>query len=496
MELDVLASGDFSGGVDGQEPVRIVAIAEPKSVNALTWSDGLRFEPNGMTLVYGENGSGKSGYARILKKFTRARHTADVLTDVFKRPAEQSARLVVQLGSVEMDLNWPTESRKFLSRVSFYDSDCAFRYISTETEVAYRPWAIALLDQLVGISASVRNVLQTRKAAEGSSLTELPQLPEGSRAAAFVTSISADTKSFEIDLTSELPGDASERLASLRRGISNLESGDLDKRRSAIRQLTKDLTKLQGHVILTRDALSDETIDAIARAKEKFYAARQAAEAASTAQFASEPLRGVGSESWRVLWEAARRYSEEQAFLGQHFPVLEDDGRLGRCVLWYQELSVHAAVRLRAFDNFVAGDSERTAQEATKAFERLATAARDLEIFSTSIELALQRVKDIGEASHSELRSALVALESRRSGLVLALDHDRIEVDQLSPLVDFTEVKALLQECSSQLVDLNVDDLQKQIADLHSEESELRGRRNLQDSRQAIDSHVADLKKV
>lgn len=68
----------------GDLPVHLLAIERPEHVNALEAKEPLTFEPRGLTVVYGDNGSGKSGYARLLKRIARARHREDVLTDVFR----------------------------------------------------------------------------------------------------------------------------------------------------------------------------------------------------------------------------------------------------------------------------------------------------------------------------------------------------------------------------------------------------------------------------
>ena len=496
MESDALATNDFLGSPDGHESVQLVAISDPKSINALTWSDGLTFGRQGITLVYGENGSGKSGYARILKKVTRARHNAEVLSNVFEAPAEQSARLTVSYGSHEKRLVWPSEHPDFLSRVSFYDSDCATRYISTETEVAYRPGAIALLDDLVGLSARVRSDLETRRVSRSKTLTDLPLLPPGSRAEAFAASVSADTTVLDIDLASELPADADERLAALVRRISNLQSEDTDKKQRALKKLQQDLAVLQDHVNRGRETLSDERIEAITEARSSAVAAREAADAASAARFASEPITGVGSSSWAILWEAAKRFSEEEAYAGHHFPVLESEGEPARCVLCHQELSDRAAARLRAFDEYVAVDSERTARKAQAAFEQLAVVPRGYEVFRTAIELALQRVEGASEAADAEIRSELDALRDRQSSFVGSLELDRINIEQLPPRVELIATRALKEETSRQLRDLDVDDQQAQLADLRREDTEIRGRQILRDSRMAIENRVSELREI
>ena len=262
LDVESLKTGDFLGGEDGQ-PVRMVSITDPQSVNALTWSDGLTFEPHGITVVYGENGSGKSGYARIIKKVTRARHSADVLTNVFKPHTDQSARLTVSLASDEIRLNWPSDHPDFLSRVSFYDAECATRYISTETEVAYRPSAIALLYDLVGLSGRVRRLLEARRPTQRASMQDLPVVPAGSQAYEFVMSLSANTTPLDIDLGLQLPADAEPRLAALRKRIANLESDNLDRKRSALIQLAQSLQGLVTHITATREKLSDSRIVAI-----------------------------------------------------------------------------------------------------------------------------------------------------------------------------------------------------------------------------------------
>ncbi len=67
--------------------VRLISIAKTAHVNALASDQPLTFEPNGLTIVYGDSGSGKSGYARLLKRITRSRHQEEVLSDVFSDTA-------------------------------------------------------------------------------------------------------------------------------------------------------------------------------------------------------------------------------------------------------------------------------------------------------------------------------------------------------------------------------------------------------------------------
>jgi hypothetical protein len=48
--------------------VRLLAMKDLQHVNALAANTRLPFAPEGLTVIYGDNGSGKSGYSRVLKR--------------------------------------------------------------------------------------------------------------------------------------------------------------------------------------------------------------------------------------------------------------------------------------------------------------------------------------------------------------------------------------------------------------------------------------------
>ena len=116
----------------GDSPVKLVSIEKPEHVNALASETPLTFEPSGLTIVYGDNASGKSGYARLLKRITRSRHQEDVLSDVFRDTslATPTATLKVRVGDDDRTLAWPEASAPELKRMLYYDGACCSAYIS------------------------------------------------------------------------------------------------------------------------------------------------------------------------------------------------------------------------------------------------------------------------------------------------------------------------------------------------------------------------------
>ena len=179
-------------------PVRLASIAKTEHVNALASDDPLTFGPNGLTIVYGDNGSGKSGYARLLKRITRARHKEDILTDVFRDTAleKPTANLSVRIGDEDRSLNWPESISPELQRMLFYDGACGNAYIATESEFPYRPSALFVMDGLIEACVQVRTRIDTRLAENGRSARAMPVVADEvkeTQAGKFLRELSAST---------------------------------------------------------------------------------------------------------------------------------------------------------------------------------------------------------------------------------------------------------------------------------------------------------------
>lgn len=70
-----LSLSHIPGTGDLSLPVRLREVRRVAHVNALLPEQTLTFGLEGITVIYGDNGSGKSGYARLLKQVVRARHS-------------------------------------------------------------------------------------------------------------------------------------------------------------------------------------------------------------------------------------------------------------------------------------------------------------------------------------------------------------------------------------------------------------------------------------
>ncbi len=76
--------------------VFLIDLTHHSGVNALAPEQTVSFGPN-LTIVYGENATGKSGYTRILKRACRSRLVEDVLGNVLGTSAPLKAKATIRI---------------------------------------------------------------------------------------------------------------------------------------------------------------------------------------------------------------------------------------------------------------------------------------------------------------------------------------------------------------------------------------------------------------
>ncbi len=395
------------------EPVAITGLRELVGVNALPRGQSLTFAPSGLTIVYGDNGSGKSGFVRVLKSACRSRDDkTSVLRDVNAADDDhQSGYIDYQVGSEAGTYEWRPgqEDHEDLPAVSIFDSRSANTHVQKTNNVAYVPFAMGLLDRLGRGCDRLRARVTARIEALASqtpmAITS-PSLSRDTAAGAFLHGLSAKSSRAELDLLINLSNEEKRRLSSLDGDLAQNPAKAAEKLRARGRRLDLLLDALNRLVLSVKNEKFAELRQLETDARDTLAAARLASESL----FKEAPLPGVGSAAWRSLWESARSYSDEVAYPDRTFPAPVEDER---CVLCQQPLEHDALGRQKAFETFVKGAAQSAA----------ADAARRLTDYRRSVAEARMSVGDIRALVtllNAELDQPEVASAVRRAALTAA----------------------------------------------------------------------------
>jgi hypothetical protein len=144
-------------------PVRLESVTHHSGVNALAPDQTVSFGPQ-LTIVYGQNAAGKSGYTRILKRACRARHAEEILGNVLsdQAPLKANATIRYEAGGTKKSIPWSDDSpvTPALAAVSVFDAQCAPVYLREKTDVAFRPFSLDVFDKLASACGELKRRLE------------------------------------------------------------------------------------------------------------------------------------------------------------------------------------------------------------------------------------------------------------------------------------------------------------------------------------------------
>lgn len=191
------ALGMFSGVPATKVAVKLLSIEDVRSVNIIMSGQILPFNESGITVVYGNNGSGKSGYSRILKLACQARDKEDlILPNVFTMlpTSNPTATLKIKQDTIQKDITWTqgTTPDPILTNITVFDARCARVITDERNEISYLPYGADVFQKLADLVLKVKADIE----AEITHIVPIqdPAVIAGTTSATFLASLSEKTK--------------------------------------------------------------------------------------------------------------------------------------------------------------------------------------------------------------------------------------------------------------------------------------------------------------
>lgn len=462
-------------GKNGSHPgVALLAIKDVIDVNALAPGQNLTFNPKGLIVIYGDNGAGKTGYCRVIKAVTRARgQKGEILRNyISDAQSQQTALIEYSVNGTNKSFAWlpacdlPPE----LASVSFFDSSCASVYVERETDVAYRPYSLDILDRLVSITDEIKTKLQeeTYQLQQGADVP-IEDFHEGTGVCGLINKLGQDDiKTEDIEKLCDLKPKDLKRKEFLSQNLSESDPAKIRQKIVAISNETKKIENLKNHIKSLREDLSSEAVTEILSIKNTLETVSKAAQELAKKTFSST-LPETGGGIWQALWESARRYSQI-VYKGKEFPVTEDKAK---CLLCQQELDSESQKRLQSFEGFIKNDLSQRAAQLKNRFTGAIDNFESLQVSDQYYNSIIDSIND--EKLKEEIKNLLKDISQLQKDVIDALKSNKgISQRDILPVFE-TKLGDYSKEFEMQIGSLG-DILKKDRSKLENELRELEDR--------------------
>lgn len=379
----VLEDAQVAPPADPTRVVQLAAIKDLQNVNALANGGSVPIAVAGLTVIYGENGAGKSGYSRVFKHACRARDRREpILPNANLDPKTAGVAQAVFEAVIDgtvTDLAWQygIAAPEPLSDISIFDTHCARAYIDNHGDFAYAPYGLDILEGLVGACNKLKLRATQEKTANAPSDAAYAVLAkEQTAVATTLLGIPTKTNSKHIEALATLSQAEQDRLLLL---TQTLAEADPKQKAQTLRQKATRFSGLKDRFAAAMTLINDEKLNQLGELIKKSKAAKAAAEMAAT-EFKQTPgqLVGTGGDEWKALFEAARIFAGVN-HPDHEFPAISEDAT---CPLCQSRLGEEGASRLVKFDAFIKHAAEKTAKDAREtaaaAYRAIQNAALDV----------------------------------------------------------------------------------------------------------------------
>ena len=348
--------------------VELVSIGNLKGVNRLPSDQTIFFRAApGLTVIYGDNGTGKSGYARVIKKACRTRGALpEIRPDVFAAAptSPPTCDIICRVAGKDYPLVWqdrvPSDPR--LANAFVFDASTANHYIEQDSPATFTPHGLDVLPKLTKACDALNQLIrQDRDRVKGDIEASAKNWKYNANTSVgkLLIGLCRDTKPDRVEMLSGLDEEQSQRLTDLTEALKSDPKQKAKETRAAAARLKIFAEKVRE--VWTN--LSEDQKETLRKMVEDAAATDKVAKAFISGQFNATYFPGTGGELWRKLWEAARSFSVSFAYKDQLFPVTSDGAR---CVFCQQKLEFATAERLKAFDAFCKDQSQELAEGARK----------------------------------------------------------------------------------------------------------------------------------
>jgi hypothetical protein len=343
------------------DAVRLDSLKVGEGVNALKPGTQIAFA-SGVTVVFGENGSGKSGFVRILKRAAGVRTAEDTLPNIRSgKRALPSGTFAMTVGTASQTVQWNNEFGVIpLNRINIFDVRGARIHAEDDLTYVYTPGELLLFPLVQNAIERVRAALETTIVSKTPGAnTILASFDRNCPIYPTIETLGAATDLGEIRKYAELPSGIGGSIDSLKLEIDALRSSNIQNQLKRARDRAAVVKSLKT-AIETARGFDIPTYHSHIEARDR--AARQRDEAGNKA-FDGLGVPGILSSEWQRFVQAGEEYLKKN--LPGTYPSVGEP-----CAYCRQALTEKAVELVKKYRDFSNNESKEALDSAENRLRR------------------------------------------------------------------------------------------------------------------------------
>ncbi len=482
------------GMPDTGGPFTLKEITSLTDVNAIPESSSLKFG-DGLTVVYGHNGAGKSGFARILAAACFSRSEPRIIGNIYdddRIARDARATFLVERGNRAIEsLSFKVgDEHTDLQRISVFDAAAARVHLSKENDLGFQPAGFDVFDEVVRVIGLIRARIDEAIERRHKPNRFVQLFSDSSDVSALVGRLDDKSDVAELVELARFGETEGKRLDEVLQRESELIADSPINALEAIETSIEDVSKIKALVDDVGEKLGRTACDEIRNLIEEHEAASLAANKAGSEAIQHPQLRQIGSDDWKSFVAASRNLALAE---NESYPSEGDP-----CLLCHRPLDALSAPLIRRMWEVLEQEAAKAAHATEEKLDRLIESLGQVEADLLPSESRIREQLSRQDPSLvAKLDVASSSLKRRKQKMVWALDlrnKGTLPSEPFEP--PYKALSTSLTKLEAQKSDLQTGQVRKVLHGLRQEHVSLRHRQVLSQNIDEVLDFVSDLKWV
>ncbi|MCK4809864.1 MAG: hypothetical protein KAS99_02880 [Candidatus Omnitrophica bacterium] len=482
-------------GDQGIQKIILKSLSEIEKVNALVQGQEILFHP-GLTIIYGHNATGKSGYVRILKRASKSRTSEDIWGNVHtgKEKNIGKAKFIVNIDGTEKEILWNGESEVSpLVLIDVFDNKCVKVFLTDELAFGFRPYGFELFPIISIAINQMKELLQQDIIQRKKEIDFSIHFNEGTPIFKMIKELSAATKIGALETSAQI---TDKDLAELKTKVTeknNLLTANISDKIKLITSEKTMLEKLKNILTAINDQLSNVKLQEHIGLIKKYLVAKKKVEDKQTTDLTEFKIPLQGTKEWNDFIRSAEEYIKKLPD-SDKYPSANRE-----CIYCRQKLTETAVLLIKRYRSLLESQEEGILRGYENEADRLIRALNN-KSFSLNNIPDLENILDGAENNlHSQVKSYCDKAENLRNALIDALTK---KVETKNPFqinnIFADKITNLMTKKEGSINELRKGEAERntKISVLDREIKELTDRKTLSEKKKQIVEYLDDLKWV
>lgn len=451
-----------------KKDLQFTRLEEVNGVNALKENQTIEFGPN-LTIIYGSNGSGKSGYVRMLKKVFYSKAPEEIIKNIYLDSGHKSVSATFNFKSDGKDIShkYPNKSTSpEFDQFSVFDGKSILKHLDQRNEFEFRPSGLKFFAEFTEAIKRVELKLNTEMANKYSS-NEFPTLFDGdSEIKKIIENLSGSTNIPNLKKYFPLSEDDLTEKKRIEKKYDDLllSSKGKEKEIRTLETIKKLILSNKETIETLNEFFNSDRLKIINSAISDCLIKESIARKEGIESLRSTTIKEIGSDEWKTFIESAEKFALQQKDKETVYPESGDF-----CIFCHQPLSHAAQYRILNYWSFLKSKAEQNAKGAQDRLSKIKSEYEKLNFdqfpkdnsltiwlsekhpkLIPIINESLTRQKQLSESIIADISAKIP--DNRAEIIISTVGHDIIikDIEESTKLPNdnkiFTELKRLLTE--------------------------------------------------